>query len=393
MKRLSTVKNLAVVGIAAAALTLSACGSDSGSNGGDDAPVNLAFVAPFTGDASSYGVELKKGIDLAVKVINENGGIDGRDVKVTEFDDKCDPTAAATAANTVVSGDFTAVVGSVCSGGVQAGLPIYKRVDMPIVGALTSSPALAEENYDGFTRIIPSDDLLVSDAVRLTVDVLGYENLGLLYPSDDYGQSLRKVVEDSVKTYGGKIAASETYVVGQTNDYSAVLSNIASSGADVFFMGGYYSDMGTAVNQSRRAFGGKDLGLVSTSNVQVPEFISLAGAAGEGTAIATLYDVSDPREVNQNFVKAFKDEFGTEPGMQAAVGWDNIHIIKAAIEKDGGSTENLAKTLRGITFEGVTGVIEFDDRGDNVAGVRNVLRLTDGVWVRDNEASDKMAQD
>lgn len=385
------MKRVAVAGITALAVTLAGCG---GSGGDSDDPIKLAFVAPFTGDASSYGVELKKGIDLAVKLINADGGIDGRPLEVQEFDDKCDPTAAATAANTVISGGFTAVIGSVCSIAVQAALPIYKRVDMPIVGALTSSPALAEENYDGFTRIIASDDLLVADAVRLATEVLGHSKLGVLYPSDDYGQSLANVVKNSVEDFGAEIAALETYVPGQTNDYSAVLSNIASSDADVFFMGGYYADMGTAVNQSRRAFGGKKLPLVSTSNVQVPEYIELAGSAGDGTTVATLYDVSDPREINQDFVEAFEEEFGAEPGMQAAVGWDNVHIIKAAIEADGGNTDpvELAQTLRSNEYEGVIGEIEFDDRGDNIAGFRNVLRLEDGAWVRDEEASAKMAK-
>jgi branched-chain amino acid transport system substrate-binding protein len=391
MKKTTPTRGSALlVGTAVMALAVSACGGDSGSGGGSDGPIKLALVAPLTGSAASYGLEVQQGIDLAVKTINADGGVDGRKIEVDTFDDKCSPTDGATAANAVVSRDYAAVVGQVCSVAVQSAVPIYKRYNMPIVAAAASSPTLADLDYEGFNRVIPADDITVANAVKLAV-ALDLPRLGVLYPADDYGQALAQVVKDATQEYGAEAVAMESYTPGQTNDYSPLLANIAQADPDAFFLGGYDADMGAAVKQSTRAFGGQEFPIVSNNNVQTDNFIKLAGAAGEGAYIIPVYAPEMPTEGNAEFVKAFEDEYGKTPGTQGAMGWQSIQVIKEAVKANDGSTEDLMKAIRSVSFESVAGPIEFDENGDNIGGSSVVLRLQGGKWVVDEETSAAMA--
>lgn len=368
----------ALVAVAVSALALTGCADTaSGSSG----TLRIAMATPLTGSAASYGLGVQQGIELAVQQINDAGGIDGATVELNAYDDKCDPTSAATAANTIVSDtSYVAVVGSVCSSALLAGLPIYERAGLPVFASSASSPAVAEEGYEGFARITPADNQAINDNVRFIIEGLGYTELGLLYPSDDYGQSLVQVVEEAAAEYGAELVASETYVTGQTNDYSAVLSNIAATDPDVLILGGYYADMGTAVSQASRSFG-EAIPMVGSAQTQTQDFVELAGAAGEGTWITTTYDASNPSEANQSFVAAFEEEFGETPGTQAALGFDNIMALAAAIEQ--GGLEDLAVSIRAVDYEGVTGPVVFDEQGDNIGGTVTVMQLRDGAWVLD----------
>lgn len=357
----------------------------------DAEAVHIASTAPLTGSAAAYGIETMNGVHLAVEEINAAGGIGGKQIKLTEYDDQCDPTPAATAANRII-GDKTivAVVGNVCSSATLAQIPIFARVGMPVLAATTSSPALSAKGFENFARIIPNDDLQGAASLDLGTRVLGHKRIAVLYPSDDYGQALLAIAKRAATASGAEIVAAETYVTGSTNDFSSVLANIAAANPDALFLAGYYADMGAAVSQSVRAFAGKKIPLLANAQTQVPEYVSLAGAAADGTWVTNVYDVNNPSAQNKAFVTAYTKKFNAEPGVQAAAGYDNIYVLKQAIEENKGSPENLMPVIRATKHEGAMGAISFDENGDNVGGSLVVLQLTGGKWVFDDEKTKKL---
>lgn len=374
----------------AAGLLLAGCSTSSGDADADT--IHLAASAPLTGDAAAYGIETMNGLRLAVEQINEDGGIDGRQIELTEFDDQCDPTVSASVANQIISDtSIVAVIGNVCSSATLAQMPIFERAGMPLLAATASSPQLSAEGYEQFARIIPNDDLQGAGTVELGTGVLDYERVAVLYPSDDYGQALLQIAEDAVGETGGEIVAAETYTTGATNDFSSVLANIAASEPDALFLAGYYADMGAAVSQSVRAFGDQDIALLANAQTQVPEYVVLAGAAAEGTWVTNVYDVTNPSDANQAFVDAYTTAFETAPGVQAAAGYDNVFVLRQAIEDADGSTDDLMASIRATTYEGAMGEITFDEHGDNVGGSLVVLQLLDGEWTFDEASTEALS--
>mgnify|MGYP002620136552 FL=1 len=377
----------ALGGLSALGLVLSGC-TGPGSNEGN--VIHVAASAPLTGDGAAYGIETMYGVRLAVREINESGGIAGKQIKLTEFDDQCDATPAATVANQIISDkSIVAVIGNVCSGATNAQLPIFDRAGLPVLAATTSNPNLSTLGFDIFSRIIPNDDVQAASTVKFAA-VLGYTRIAVLYPSDDYGQAMFTVAQRAAEEYDIEIVAAETYITGSTTDFSSVLANIAAANPQAVFLAGYYADMGTAVSQSRRAFGDKQIAFLANAQDQNQEFIDLAGEAGEGTWVTNVYDVTNPSEVNQRFVTAYEEAYGNKPGLQAAAGYDNVYVLKAAVEANGGSTENLAAAIRSVVYEGAMGRISFDENGDNPGGGTVVLQLRGGEWVFDTEKTEAL---
>jgi branched-chain amino acid transport system substrate-binding protein len=379
--------------LAAAGLLLAGCAADSAGSSGGSGTIHIASSAPLTGDAAAYGVETMQGVRLAVQEINKAGGVDGKKLDLTEYDDQCDAAPAASAANRIISDtSIYAVIGNVCSSATLAQLPIFQRSGLPVLAATASSPQLAEGDYANFSRIIPSDTLQGAGTVNLGIDVLGYTKIAVLYPSDDYGQSLLKIAEEAAAQSGAKVVAAETYVTGSTNDFSSVLANIAKAKPQALFLAGYYADMGTAVSQSARAFGDQKIALLANAQDQVPEYVSLAGAAAEGTWVTNVYDVTNSSTANQSFVKSYTAKYKKEPGVQAAAGYDNVYVLAKAIEANGGKKDGLAAAIRAVKYDGSMGSISFDKHGDNVGGSLVVLRLQSGEWVFDKSRTAKLSQ-
>ncbi|HSJ54414.1 MAG TPA: ABC transporter substrate-binding protein, partial [Anaerolineae bacterium] len=94
-------------------------------------PILFGMVAPMTGDAADYGVQLETGVRLAIDEINAAGGIDGRPVELEICDDKCDPYEASLCAQKMTANeDVMAVIGHVCSSCTLAGGPIYEKAGL-----------------------------------------------------------------------------------------------------------------------------------------------------------------------------------------------------------------------------------------------------------------------
>jgi branched-chain amino acid transport system substrate-binding protein len=357
-----------------------------------DGTIHIAASSPLTGSAAAYGIETMNGVRLAVEEINAAGGIGGKKVELAEYDDQCDPTPAATAANQIISdSSIIAVVGNVCSSATLAQMPIFRRVKMPVIAATASSPQLSAKGYENFARIIPNDDLQGAGTVDLGTKVLGFKRIAVLYPSDDYGQALLGIAKKAATGAGAEIVAAETYVTGSTNDFSSVLANIAAANPEALFLAGYYADMGAAVSQSVRAFGDKKIALLANAQTQVPEYVSLAGAAAEGTWVTNVYDVTNSSKENQAFVAAYSKKFNAQPGVQAAAGYDNIYVLKQAIEDNKGSTDTLMPVIRKTQYTGAMGKIVFNANGDNVGGSLVVLQLKGGKWIFDEADTKKLS--
>lgn len=353
--------------------------------------ISIASTAPLTGSAAAYGIETMNGVHLAIEEINAAGGIGGKQIKLTEFDDQCDPTPAATAANRIISDtSIVAVVGNVCSSATLAQMPIFGRVSMPVLAATTSSPTLSTKGFKNFARIIPNDDIQGAGSVDLGARVLGFKRIAVLYPSDEYGQALLEIAKKAAAASGAEIVAAETYVTGSTSDFSSVLANIAVAKPDALFLAGYYAEMGAAVSQSVRAFGDMHVALLANAQTQVPEYVALAGPAAEGTWVTNVYDINNPSAANKAFVMAYKKKFNAEPGVQAAAGYDNIFVLKQAIEDNKGSTKDLMPVIRATKHEGAMGAISFDENGDNVGGSLVVLQLKGGKWMFDEANTRKL---
>ena len=358
MKRMKRVISLVLASLLVFALA--ACGAGGGASG-DTLKIGLA--TPLTGASAQDGKDIQNGVNLAVKQINDQGGIDGKTVEVVAEDDKGDSSEAATVANKLAQDDsILAIVGDFNSSCTLAAAPIYNQTGIVQISPGSSSEAVTDAGDYTF-RTITTDAVQGQYLAKWCVEELGYKNIAILYENDDYGLGLADVAERETKALGAKTVVREAYEVNQT-DFSTVLTKVAKSNADVLIIGGLYNE--TALIAKQLSDNGiADMPVMGVDAIYSDALIKLGGEAVNGIKLTAYFSDSSESKVTQDFIKAYTDEYGTAPGTYAAYAYDATLIILDAIKNAGTDRKAIRDYIANIKdFEGSTGTASFDENGD-----------------------------
>jgi branched-chain amino acid transport system substrate-binding protein len=341
--------------------------------------IKFAVSAPMSGDVAEFGEIVLQGVETATDEINAAGGIEGKQIELVPFDDKCDSTEAATVAGNVVTRpEIFAVLGPMCSGATMASMPIYEEAGLTALTASSSRTDLTKQGWTHLFRSITHDLGYGPILAEIAVEHLGAEKVAIFYAPDDYGVGLKDAVVDSLNELGGnEIVALETFIHGD-KDFSPQLTKIANEGAEVIMLITEYTE-GALIAKQRVAAGLGDIPIVCASTMQFPAFIELGGEAVEGAIVGAAWD----RWSQDPGMKAFNDKWAEMYGEPAnelnALYYDAVYIMKEAIEQ-GGTKDTLHEVLREIKYEGPTGTYEFDETGEVKPKQLYALQVVDGEF-------------
>src|SRR5690349_20869712 len=264
--------------LVAAALALSACGGttgDSGSGSGSKAcDLKIGFFGALTGDAANLGINIKNGAELAVNQYNDKHS----DCKVTlvSFDSQGDPAIApGLAQKAVTDKKLVGIVGPAFSGESKAADPIFEKAGLNIISASATNPALSENGWKTFHRILGNDATQGPAAAKYIKDVLKAPKAFVIDDSSEYGKGLADIVR---KDLGGMVAGNDAIQQKQT-DFSGTVTKVTASKAPAVFFGGYYAEAALIVKQLRAA--GYTGTFVAADGVKDDGFIKAAGSAAE----------------------------------------------------------------------------------------------------------------
>lgn len=374
---------LTLVSLASVAL-LAACGevSTNGNSGSNSASsgieigktIKLGFNFEETGDVASYGTAEQKGAQLAVDEINKAGGVDGKQIEVTDKDNKSELSEASTVStNLVTQAKVNAIVGPATSGSTGAAITNAAKAGVPLVTPSGTQDDLTKgQEYlfratfiDSFQGKILSK--YVTDNLKAKKVVLYYDN------SSDYAKGMAKAFQEE---YKGEIVATETFASKDT-DFQAALTKFKDKDFDALVVPGYYTEAGKIVNQARGM--GIDKPIVNGDGFNSEEFISQATpAAATNVYYVSGYSTSgDMTDKAKKFLDAYKAKYNEEPSMFSALAYDSVYMIAEAAKGAKTSVDikdNLAKLK---DFEGVTGSITMD-KDHNPVKSALMLGLKDG---------------
>ncbi len=371
---------LTLVSLASVAL-LAACGEvsttgNSGSASGTEIgkTLKIGFNFEETGDVASYGTAEQKGAKLAVDEINKAGGVDGKQIKVTDKDNKSELSEASTVStNLVTQAKVNAIIGPATSGGTGAAITNAAKASVPLITPSGTQDDLTKgQDYlfratfiDSFQGKILSK--YVTDNLKAKKVVLYYDN------SSDYAKGMAKAFEEE---YKGEIVATETFASKDT-DFQAALTKFKGKDFDALVVPGYYTEAGKIVNQARGI--GIDKPIVGGDGFNSEEFISQATpAAATNVYYVSGYSTSgDMTAKAKKFLEAYKAKYNEEPSMFSALAYDSVYMVAEASKGAKNSVdikENLAKLK---DFEGVTGSITMDKNHNPVKSAL-MIGLKDG---------------
>ena len=371
---------LTLVSLASVAL-LAACGEvsttgNSGSASGTEIgkTLKIGFNFEETGDVASYGTAEQKAAKLAVDEINKAGGVDGKQIEITDKDNKSELSEASTVStNLVTQAKVNAIIGPATSGGTGAAITNAAKASVPLITPSGTQDDLTKgQDYLFRTTFIDSFQgkilsKYVTDNLKAKKVVLYYDN------SSDYAKGMAKAFQEE---YKGEIVATETFASKDT-DFQAALTKFKGKDFDALVVPGYYTEAGKIVNQARGM--GIDKPIVGGDGFNSEEFISQATpAAATNVYYVSGYSTSgDMTAKAKKFLEAYKAKYNEEPSMFSALAYDSVYMVAEASKGAKNSVdikENLAKLK---DFEGVTGSITMDKNHNPVKSAL-MIGLKDG---------------
>ncbi len=358
---------------------LAGCSGSKDSNSAGGKTVKLGFITAYTGPGAAYGQAMKEGVDLAVEEINKDPNTKVK-IDLKTYDTKLDKTEAINATKKAIEQDkVLAIEGPMTTGEVMAAGPIAQQDKVVAFTTGGTGPDVTNIGDYIFRNAIPGK-LAIPQTVEKAQKKLGFKKVALLYSNNNdqmVGES--KIYQQVFAEKGIEVVATETFADKDT-DFSAQLTKIQAANPDVIAVAGLYQEGALIAKKAREM--GMNQPIIGNNGFNSPEYIKQAGAAADGTMVATPWNPERQSEKAQNFRKAFVAKYGHEPDQFAAQAYDAMYVLHEAVEQSGTTTDRkkFRDTLAKIKdFEGATGKFSFDDHRDPSMDL-DVLVIKNGKW-------------
>ena len=343
----------------------------------------IGVIAPLTGDIPKVGQSTVEAAEMAVDEINAECGIeiDGEQYEVliaVEDNESKAESAVAAATRLIVDEEVVAIIGPQSSKqAVPAGQVANDR-ETPMISPWSTNPNTTLDRPWVF-RVAFLDPFQGPVVANFVQSEFGAENVAVLYDiASDYPKGLAENFRDAAEEDGMEVVGFESFTTGDT-DFSSQLTNIIQGDPDVIFTPQYYNEVPLIVQQAREL--GYDGPVVGSDSWGTPDLLDLCGDACDGLFFSTHYAPDIVTEVAQTFIGNYEALYDAKPDDVAALTYDAFQMLFAAI-KDAQSIEreDVRDALSQIElFEGVTGIMSFDEQGDPVK-CAVIIEIQDGAF-------------
>jgi branched-chain amino acid transport system substrate-binding protein len=329
--------------------------------------IKIALVGPLTGQYGVYGTEQKAGADIAMEMFNSAGGFKkgpyaGYKLAGEYFDDKGDPKESANVAQQVVVGNYFAEVGPTNSSPASASAPIYNRANVPMILVYASDTRLTHSGYKNVFRIVCTTDTEgYSYAIHMAKE-LKAKKVVEVWENTAYGQGVHNAFIKTCKDNGVEVAASETFVVGQDVDFKPILTKMRELKPDVLMLNVTYNEGGMLVSQARAM--GWDVPMLGAIGCNAPKFLEMMPQNPGTVYLSPVFNQLSADPTIVAFIKAYRAKHNQVPSESAALAYDAVNSVIAAVEVGATKREQLKDFLHKVDFKGVTNQIRFDENGD-----------------------------
>jgi branched-chain amino acid transport system substrate-binding protein len=346
--------------------------------------IRIGVASPFTGDLAAYGDNIKAGVSLKLKEINDAGGINGQQVELVWGDDLCAPKDAGTVASKFAADkSIVAVIGHLCSSATLAAMPIYVRAGLPAISPTSTNPTIGDVGKGWFFRNCYTDDFQGKYLATYVVPkLLGKNSVAIFYDNNDYAIGLKDAFMAGAKSAGVKVTGAEAYVA-KTTDFTPQLTKLLQDKPDTIFLCGYHPEGALIAGQARKlGFNGP---LFGADGIDNEDYIKLGGKATDNTYCTVPFLAASAGPAGQDFAKQYKETYGRDVDWMSANAYDCLGILAQVIAETGPDRKKIREGLAAINsedngYKGITGLTYFDKKGD-CAKPAFVKMVKDGKFV------------
>lgn len=333
---------------------------------------------------AGYGLRFGDGVDLAAAEINAAGGVRGRQITLRRVDDHGTIDAGQLAAQRIASDPgIVAVIGHLHSYISLPAAAIYEKAGLVMLSPASTDPELTEH---GYTRVFRGTftHTTVGQQMAAYASDRGFKRLALYYVRDAYGRGLANAFEAEANRRGLTVVDRQSYdasdsVSAQTFERSVTTSD--ALGIDAIFLAGKVPAAAEFIVAARKH--GIRVPILGGDAMSSASLVQVAGAAAEGTVVASMFHPDEPRPAVRQFTTRFQQRYGALPDAAAALGYDAVYVLADAMRRAGSFTpDSVAHALHaGPPWKGVSATFAFDAAGN--LQQKEVVRLVvrDGQFV------------
>jgi len=325
--------------------------------------VQFGAVLPLTGEAQIYGQPIQRGIELAFDEIVA-GDEDEGTITLSVLDSASDPEKAAALTAQLYEDGALAVIGGVTTAEALTMVPVADRAERVLLSPSASSPELTGiSKY--FYRVFISDAREGATMATFATQKRKVGSVVILAKSDNpYAMGNQQVFQSEFERQGGQVLDLIEFPSG--SDLEGLVQRVLTLDPEAVYLAAYAADTAALIRQvDAEGYKGD---IYTTSAFSTPDIIAEAGqAANEVFLTQAVFQADSEDPEVQFFVERFRERFDSAADLYAAHGYDAMKTLAAALERgqSGGAPSEFWASIRSLRdFSGVTGPIQFDERGD-----------------------------
>lgn len=387
------MKNFKKSGLLATVLALSmliaGCGGDSGEKAAPKAAaadeIKIGLSGELTGNSANFGISTLNGAKLAVKQINEAGGVLGKKINLIAGDNKSEPSEAANVMTKLVTQDkVIAVVGNFTSSCAISASNVAEASKVPFVSNGATNPRLTVDNgktkkyifracfIDPFQGTVGAN--FVMNTLKLKKGVVLIDN------SSDYAKGLAEFFKAAFTKGGGEILAEEGYLQ-KDQDFKTILTKVKALNPEFIYIPGYYEEVGKIVKQAREL--GMNMPMVGGDGWDSSKLAEIAGGAAlNNTYFTNHYSPEDSSPESKAYVAAYQKEYNVLPDGQSVLGYDALMLVVDAIKRSNSTDpEKIREAIENTKdFPGASGTLTINSTHDATKSAV-IIEMKDGKQV------------
>lgn len=358
---------------------------------GSSNTIKVGLIAELTGDMPAVGASCRDAAQMAVKEVNDAGGINiaGKKYRMELFveDSAGRPDQAVSAAQKLITQqEVMAIIGPNASSNAIPASEIAEGAKVVLITPWSTNPGTTLDSKTGAPkkyvfRAAFIDPFQGRVLAKFAIGTLKAAKAAVLYDvASDYNKGIAEFFKKTFEENGGKVVAFESYTTND-KDFSAQLTKIRSASPDVIFLPNYYNEVPLQIQQAHRL--GIKTPFLGADAWGSQELIKLCGNDCEGYYFSTHYSAESASPAARKFIQAYSAAYGKTPDDVAALTYDSFGILRQALagvsRPDRQLLRDAIAKIQG--YDGVTGKMEF--RGGSGDPVKSavILQIKGGKFV------------
>jgi branched-chain amino acid transport system substrate-binding protein len=342
--------------------------------------IKIAVQAPLSGEQAALGEHIKLGAQLAVEEANKAFKALGYDLILVPYDDQAKPeVGVANARNIVADSDVLVLVGHFNSGVALPASEVYKDAMLAMISPANTATEITDRGYANVNRVCGRDDVQGPVGARFAAQDLKLKSVYIIHDKTLYGQGVAENFRSEARKLGLNVLGFEG--TEERANFSPMIIPLKARNPGLVYFGGIYHQGGLLLKQLREK--GVKASFMGPDGLDSAEMVKIAGSTAIGSYYTSVAGPPSAYPETAAFAKTFKQRYGKDVESFGMYGYDaalvGIRAMEQWIKANGGKKPSRAEVSGAVRklkdFKGVTGSIEFDNKGDPVKAKYFVLQF------------------